>query len=297
MRAIVIGSDGMIGSALTRALADDGHVVYGTTRRLERVGKSRLFLDLAAADADRVALPDVDIAFFCAAVVSFAGCRENPNLAHRVNVIAPAALARRFAEHDARVVLLSTSAVYDWSVPHPPADRAPCPLTKYGELAAEAERGFLALGRAASILRLTKLLVANSKLFSDWISLLSRRREISAYSDIHISPMSIDDVLRALLALLTTSASGIYQVSGADDVSYYDAAIHVASRLGADRKLVVDRRAADAGVPSEEIPRFASLDATRLTQMTGWLPPRANDVIDEVYGPMIEMAQVQSVLP
>ena len=295
MRAIVIGSDGIIGGALTGALADDGHAVYGTTRRPERVRENRLFLDLAA-DVERVALPDVDIAFFCAAVASFAACRENPNLAHRVNVTSPATLARRFAERGARLVLLSTSAVYDWSIPHPPADRAPCPLTKYGEFAAAAERSFASLGGAASILRLTKLLTVNSELFCDWIARLSRRHEISAFSDLRMSPISIDDALGALRALIGNASGGIYQVSGKEDVSYHDAASYLASRLGADPKLVDESKAADAGFPREQIPRFASLDATRLTQMTGWLPPRAHDVIDKVYGPMIEAERVRGIL-
>jgi len=297
VKAIVIGSDGVVGGALTQALADDGHVVYGTTRRPGRVGENRLFLDLAAADIGHVALPDVDIAFFCAAVVGFADCRKNPRLARQVNVVGPVVAARRLVMRGARVVLLSTSAVYDWSVPHARADRVPCPVTKYGELAAEAERGFADLGSGASILRLTKLLAVSSKLFSGWIAGLSRRREIAAFSDLHISPVSINDALNALRAIAANPAGGIYQVSGADDINYYDAASYLASRLGANGKLVLDRRAADAGIPREEIPRFTSLDASRLTNITGWSPPHAHDVIDEVYGPMIKTAQARSVLP
>ncbi len=297
MRTIVIGGDGAIGHALAETLRRRGDVVYDTTRRRGLVSDHRPFLDLATEEIDRSLLPDADIVFFCAAIVSFATCRENSALARRVNATNPVSLARRLVASGTRVVLLSTSAVYDWSAPRAPADRPPCPLTKYGEFAAQAERGFAELGPATSILRLTKLLTPDSSLFADWISRLAGRKEVVAFSDLHISPISINDAIDALLAIAGETSGGIFQVSGAGDISYHDAAVRLALRLGVDPDLVGAQRAADVGIPRNEIPRFASLDTTRITKLTGWVPPDPYNVIDTVFGSMIERARTLAVLP
>lgn len=296
MKAIIIGGDGTVGRALAQTLRQRGDVVFSTTRRSAQVSEKRPFLDLAS-DIDRVRLPSADIAFFCAAVVSFAECRTNAALARRVNAVAPAKLAERFVAAGARVVMLSTSAVYDWQTPLVPAERKPCPVTRYGEFAAEAESAFGQLGSAASILRLTKLLTPELNLFVGWIDKLSLGQEIVAYSDLHISPIAIEDVMVALLAIAEEDTSGgIFQVSGAGDISYHEAAEHLAARLGADRRLVVERHAVEAGIPPEEVPRFASLDSTRLARLTNWRAPDPYKVLDLVYGRSIEKTRKQTAL-
>ena len=154
MKALVVGADGIIGSELIQALRERGDDVHGTTRRSGARDGKTVFIDLADPDLDVRLLPRADVALFCAAITSFAACRQNADLARRVNVTAPAALARLLVAAGGRVVLLSTSAVFDWAIPHVRADRAPCPATVYGALKAEAEKEFLALGNAASVLRI-----------------------------------------------------------------------------------------------------------------------------------------------
>src|SRR5882757_6587716 len=126
MRTIVFGADGTVGGALAQALGQRGDVVYGTTRRAASAGNNRLFLDLASSEVDHFPLPQADIAFFCAAMVSYADCRTNPELARRVNVTSPAKLARRLTSAGTRVVLLSTSAVFGGREPNVPASRVTC---------------------------------------------------------------------------------------------------------------------------------------------------------------------------
>lgn len=297
MRAIVIGADGVVGTAIARMLSQRGDVVCGTTRRRSNVSASRPYLDLAVENIDDVALPPVDVAFFCAAVVTFAECRLNPDLARRVNVQNTVALARRLVSAGTRVVTLSSSAVFDWSMPKVPADHPPCPVSKYGEIAAEAEAAILALGSGASVLRLTKLFTPELKTFVNWINKLSHAEEVTAFSDIHISPMTVDDALVGVQAILDDPSGGIYQVSGDADVSYYDVALELAERLDADPGLVIEGSAVAAGIPREEVPLYASLDASRVSKLTGWRSPTTEAVIDRIFGAAIERARYVSGYP
>lgn len=288
MKAIVVGADGTIGTALFRAFEQRGDTVYGTTRRRALVGAKRPYLDLAADDLGSTLLPDADVVFFCAAIVSYAECRLHPEQAQRVNVTNPAALARRLIEKGARVVLLSTNAVFDGREPKVPALRPTCPISVYGKLASEAEQKFAALGDRVAIARLTKLVTAQSSRFLDWINSLSRGQDVTAVSDLCMSPISFDDVIPSLLAIADARDGDIYQVSGADDISYHEAARHVASRLGADPDLVRQDLAHRIGIPQEEIMRFSSLDASRIAGLTGRSAPHPQQVLDRVFGDLFD---------
>ncbi|HEY1980252.1 MAG TPA: sugar nucleotide-binding protein [Xanthobacteraceae bacterium] len=283
MRSIVIGADGVVGGALVRVLSSRGDLTYRTTRRPAASLDGCIRLDLASVDVDAITLPDVDIAFFCAAIASFSECRSNFDLARRVNVMGPVAIARRLAAAGTQVVLLSTSAVFDWSVPCVDAGREPCPITAYGRLKAEAEAEFTNLGELATILRLTKVLTPDNKLLNGWLEQLRRGRALSAYSDHHMAPVTLDDTIAGLLAISDNSAAGLFQLSGARDISYFEAARHLAWIAGVRSDLVTAARASDGGLPAEEIIRFSSLDTSRMEALTGWKAPDPCSVLNSLF--------------
>jgi dTDP-4-dehydrorhamnose reductase len=293
--ALIVGVDSLIGAALADALIARGTGVVGTTRRARSGAPgSRMVLDLAAPDAGAAQLPRVDVAIVCAAMARFVDCREQPELARRVNVSAPAALAARLVANGTRVVLLSTSAVFDCRSPRVPADRPTSPATAYGALKAEAEAAILALGPHGCVLRLTKVITPAMPLFVAWIGALRKNERIEAFDDLRFSPIAVCDVLTALLAVLADGGGGIYQVSGAHDISYADAARHLARRSGVSPDLVRAVRAVDRGVPESEVTRYTSLDAVRLCRLTGWTPPPATDVLDAAFEHLLSEKRVAS---
>ena len=287
MRALIIGIDGTIGRALGDALAADGATVYGTTRReaSAAAGDRRIRLDLAAPNAADVPLPEVDVAVFCAAMARFADCREQPELTYRVNVATPLPLARRIVAAGARIVLLSTSAVFDGSLPHRREDDVACPTTAYGRLKAEAEAGFLGLGAAAAVLRLTKIVTPDMPLLAGWVAALSARCPVEAFADLRFCPLVLEDAVDALLAVIREGTGGVWHVSGSNDISYAEAARHLAKSHGADLRLVRQTRACEHGIPADEILTHTSLDTARLTALTGFRPPTPETVLDATFPP------------
>jgi len=291
MKSLIIGADGTIGRALAAALVERRDFVWTTTRRAASANPSTVHLDLASSDVYAMDLPKADVAFFCAAITGFAACRENGALARQVNVTAPAILAGRLVAVGTKVVLLSTSAVFDWRAPHVPAGNPPCPITVYGKLKADAEKAFSEFGPAASIVRLTKVLTSDDTLFKGWIDALNRKQLVTAFSDHHMAPITLRDAVATLLAISGGSESGLFQISADSDISYYNAALHLASRLGADPNLVIGTRASVTGLLPEEIIHHSSLDTSRIGALTGWTPPEPCAVIDEVFHASIEAAR------
>jgi len=283
MRVLIIGGDGAIGRALKDRLESRQDTVFFTTRRSVPAHGNVVHLDLAASDVETTLLPQVDVAYFCAAITGFAACRNNKELGERVNFFVPSALARRLAGAGSRVVFLSSNAVFDWSEPHVPASREPSPRTEYGLFKAKAEKEFSALGSVASIVRLWKVLRSDDRLFTGWINDLNQKKNISAFSDHHLAPISLAETIEALVAISQSPDSGMFQMSGARDISYFDAARRLASLTNADPNLIAAVKAAESGVPANEIIRNSTLDASRITALTGWTPRDPLSVIDEVF--------------
>lgn len=283
MRILVVGGDCPIGAAFTTAAAERGDNVIATTRRRETVGGNRFHLDLADDAVADAILPPADVAFFCAAVSGFAVCRSDPAHARRVNVEGTGRLVRRLAADGVYCVALSSTAVFDFQTPYIAADMPVRPLTMHGQIKAETEQVFLAMGRSASVLRLTKVITPHTRLFTDWIAQLQSGREIAAFSDMHIAPLRLDDATMAMAAVAQHRAGGIYQMSGVRDVSYFDIARHLAKMVGVPPSRVRAERAIDSGFPEAEVARYTTLESSRLRALTGHRPPDPFQVIDGVF--------------
>jgi dTDP-4-dehydrorhamnose reductase len=282
MRVLVVGIDGAIGGALATALRARGHRVVGTSRRKPNKTDDILLLDLAEPMKSPVA--DVNVAIICAAMARFEDCRRYPDLAERVNVAAPAAIAAAVIAAGGRVILLSTSAVFDCLSPRRRGNEPVSPRSAYGRLKARAEESVLRLGENASVFRLTKVVQPGSGVLFNWIDSLRRGEEIKAFSDHSLCPLPLDIVVSMLVAVVEGGEGGIYQVSGADDLTYAEAAGLLAEVVGATSNQVIAVPAKSRGLLAEEITLFTSLDTARLTALTGFVPPRANQVLKRVYG-------------
>ena len=228
---IVIGVDGLIGGALARKLALEGATVH-TTAKPGSKKAADVALDLAAADIEQIALPRADVAVLCASINGFAACRRDPATARQVNAVAPEILTRQLRKNGTRVIYLSSSAVFDFQVPHIEASAPTCARTVYGAVKAEGEERVLAQGQGTSVIRFAKVLSADMPLFNSWKGSLGEGKTIGAFSDLHFSPISLDFAIEAVLAIAKAGEDGIYQVSGASDISYAAAARHIAKRLG-----------------------------------------------------------------
>jgi len=288
MRVIIVGADGQIGNALHFSLSQRGHAVIGTSRRTDFAGqKDRLFLDLAMPVLP--ALPPADVAIVCAAMARFADCRNLPDQARQVNVFAPLAIARRVGEQGGRVLLLSSSVVFDCSTPHVLADQPRAPRSAYGRMKAEAEAGILALG--GTVLRITKVIAAGTGRLTDWISALDRGQSIQAFEDHRFCPITLENVVDAVASIAEQKSGGIFQLSGGEDISYADAARHIASGLDVPVDRVKGTFAADNGIPEDEITPYTSLDTSRLSTLSGYCPLPPRRVIDDVFASSFSIAR------
>jgi dTDP-4-dehydrorhamnose reductase len=141
--------------------------------------------------------------------------------------------------------------------------------------------GILALG--GTVLRSTKVMTIGIGVLAGWIEALRNGQSVQAFEDHHLCPLPLGDVIDAALAIIEQPEGGIFQVSGDADISYADAARHIAHRLNISSDRVEAVRAVDRGIPESEVTPFTSLDTSRLTALTGFQPPEPRAVIDGLF--------------
>lgn len=279
---LVVGGDGLIGAALITELAARGHPAHWTTRR-DRHTPQATVLDLASAAAiDRFVIPaGIGAAVMLAAQTRIEACEKDPAAARRVNVDATARLAGRLAEHGIRVLLLSTSRVFDGSSPLV-AEYAPVsPETEYGRQKADAEQAILALPGGA-VLRVAKVVDTRHSLFADWATALSDGQPVSAFTDMTVAPVSLPLTVETILRMAEGQPSGVYHLSANADNSYFDAARHLCERLGQGLDLVRPTTAAEAGIAPLFAPTFTSLGGTRLHAAFGLKAPSLDELLEYI---------------
>jgi dTDP-4-dehydrorhamnose reductase len=263
-------------------MQDAGEDVIGTTRRTGAT-PDRVSLDLAADQSTWVLPNNVDVAYICAGETNAGRCKANPEATAAVNVAGTVALVKRLVDQGARVVHMSSSHVFDGEKPGCTEDDPICPVTEYGRQKATAEAAMLGLGEAVSVVRCTRILGDDDGLISSWLSALSRGEAVEPFTDMFMSPVPVSFVVSALRLLGGRSCTGIWHVSGDEDVCYADVALWCAESVGADASLVRPVTAASKGY-AEITRRYNTLSQTRLMQEFGIRPPPSRWTIGRVVG-------------
>jgi len=266
---LVVGADGLIGRALADRLARGKHPLLRTVLCREAGAE---ILDLARDAANWNPPQAVSVAYLCAAITSQEYCRRHPRESRAVNVEGTLALARTLAAAGARIVFLSSNLVLDGAAAFQRADAPLSPQCEYGRQKADVERQLGELPRTC-IVRLTKVLGAGAPLLAQWAAALRAGRTVRPLADMRMAPVPLEFVVEVLLRLAAAPLEGIVQVSATEDITYEQAARHIARRVQAAPSLVQPLTAAASGLSLEHLPAHTTLDATRLRTELGLTPP------------------------
>ena len=278
---LVIGADGQVGSATSRDLAGRGHEVSGTTRRVPGEDEKRLFLDLGLPPREWPDLPPVDAAVICTAITSIDECEADPDGTAVVNLHTPVALAEKLTRQGTMVVFLSTTGVFDFTRPYRRHDESSCPVSTYGRQKAEAEARILALDGKTAVLRLTKIMGLDMPLLNTWCSDLASGREITAYQDAFIAPITAAFAARMIYEVVGGGAEGVFHASGDEDIPYTVLAEQLVRAMGADVSLVKTVEGGLPHYPTANAPRYTTLDMSRESDLFGLSAPSSLALMKE----------------
>ncbi len=243
MRILITGGSGYLGGVLARLAAARGHDVLATylSRADEAPGVRWRQLDVRQrADVHAVASdfrPDVMV-----------------NAAYRhgewqSTADGAAHVALAAASIGARLLHMSSDAVFSGSKPSYRESAVPDPVNSYGAAKAAAETAVRAVHPGSAIVR-TSLIVGGGGSPPETAvhELAAGRRDEMLFRDEIRCPVHVGDLASALLELAATASAGIHNVAGTDALSRYELGCLIARRDGLDEALLPPGRQASLGL-------------------------------------------------
>ena len=161
----------------------------------------------------------------------------------------------------------------------PGVNSMPTPVTEYGRQKVQIEQQVLALGERTCIIRLTKVISCHLPLIRSWINCLKNESEIFPFTDLYLSPISLDFSTNAMT---NHDLKKIIHISGDTQLTYYDLAIRLAEALNLPLGLVRAKKSAESDCLILYRPQYTSLDMTDTRSRYGVVPQTVNSVIDDL---------------
>ena len=269
-RILVTGASGLLGANLVLEAADAGHQVIAASH-IHPVASGEVETCVAdlirPGEAQRLleaSWPEWVI--HCAALTDLDLCETNPSLAYRLNTEMAGAVARACQVVGARLLHISTDAVFDGRRGGYVEEDVPAPVNVYGKSKLAGEEEVTRADPAALIVRTNFFgwSAQATRGLAEWfLSGLEDGRERPGFTDVWVTPILVNDLSRLLLKMLEAGLSGVYHVPGADCVSKYAFGARLARAFGLDPMLVT-RASVEGGQLAARRGRQLCLQAIRL---------------------------------
>jgi dTDP-4-dehydrorhamnose reductase len=253
---LITGATGHLGVALAARAAAAGWDVTGTYFTAATPAASER-LDVR----DRQAVRDLVEKVGPDVVIHTAAGRDD----WRVMADGAAHVALAAAGVGARLVHVSTDAVFSGRRVHYDEAALPDPIYRYGAAKAAAETAVAAIDPLAAVVRTSMILGhgtgQHERLTHD---LAAGRAQGALFTDMVRVPVHVDDLADALLEVARLEYRGVLNVAGPDAISRYDLGVLVARRDGLDPALLPTATIAESGL---NLARDVRLDCTRANRL------------------------------
>lgn len=193
------------------------------------------------------------------------------SMAWKVNVVATQHIVEACIACGKRLLYVDTDYAFDGKKETYTEEDVIHPLSWYAMTKSEGAKRVLKLGDKGLVIRISNPYRAHPIGKKDFAHKMLERlltgSEVIAPADQLIVPTFIDDIARAVEALLARSANGIYHVVGDQAVSPYDAAKTIARVYACDPTLVKKTTFAAFFAGRAPIPRYAVLQNEKIRSL------------------------------
>ena len=246
---LIIGGNGFVGQHLAE-IARASWTVYIADQLLQGSTGGGYQLDVSDADDVRSLCEKVRpyAVVNLAAISDIDRCEREQDQARAVNVLGAANVAGACATLGARLVFLSSAAIFDGLKHGYREDDPPNPLSVYGQTKFEAERAINAIFPSANIVRPALVLGfsrmhGTNALLNKWVESWSQGKPVMVPLEEYRNPVDAETLARAVLCLAEhSSAKGVFHVGSLDSASRYEIAQKVAKVLGYSPSLIIPQR-------------------------------------------------------
>ncbi|HEX9090629.1 MAG TPA: SDR family oxidoreductase [Anaerolineales bacterium] len=262
MRILITGASGLLGLNLALETTR-GHTVFGTanTHALKTDAFTVIQTDLLAPGTVERLLERTqpDWVIHCAALANLDACEADPLLARQMNTELPRTLAKHVARGGARMIHVSTDAVFDGLRGDYSEEDPPSPVCVYSRTKLEGERAVAEAFPAAIIARVNLFgwsLTGERSLAEFFFNNLSQGRQVMGFTDVFFCPLLANHMAGIFISMLESNLSGIFHVVSPECMSKYDFGLRLAGSFNLDSRLIIPTPLAQAGL---KVPRSPNL--------------------------------------
>jgi dTDP-4-dehydrorhamnose reductase len=297
MKIIITGSNGLLGQHLIKLLIETtGHTIIATGRGTSRLPfeVSDLFDYFSLDITDGIAVNDFilshepEVIIHAAAMTQPDECEQNEIACWNVNVTATRFLLDAAQKINARFIYISTDFVFDGTQgPYKETD-APGPVNYYGSSKLAAEKSVMQSRLQWAIVRTVlvygNILVGNRSNVISWVrENLLNGKAIKVVSDQQRTPTYVEDLAKGILLVIEKNATGIYHISGEEQMSPYDMAVATADYLQLDKSLMTKVDAATFTQPAQR-PLKTGFIIDKAKMELGYQPTNFKDALKKMLG-------------
>jgi len=281
MNILITGGTGLLGMALQKTAAKGNNVfsIYSTP---ESISIPLPFPSKPANVTEKARMQAIfdwsqpDVVIHTAAIGSVDFAEKNREQAHFVNVGGVKVVCELCNQVGARLIHISSNAVFDGKRPFYAENASTNPVNYYGQLKLEGEKLIELSGLDYAVVR--------PILFYGWpypgrrdnlvtwcIKSLEAGKQIKVVNDVFSKPLFVGSCAKVVWAIVMKMKSGIYHVAGKNHITLYELAVRTAKVFDLDSELI-------SPVPSDYFeniaprPKDTSFDTSKMERDLGITP-------------------------
>jgi dTDP-4-dehydrorhamnose reductase len=288
VRILITGASGLLGINLALEAAQE-HTVFGAANKamLKTDAFSVLQADLLDPSACQRLLDAAqpDWVIHCAALANIDACEKDPEQARQLNSAVPAKLAELVARGGARMLHVSTDAVFDGEQGNYTEQDPPNPLSVYAATKLEGEQAVTSANPEALITRVNLFgwsMSGKRSLAEFFFYSLQSGNRINGFTDVYFCPLFANDLARIFLKMLSLQLSGLYHVVSSQCLTKFEFGQRLARKFNLDGALISPLSVYESELAAARSPRL-TLNTNKLTEALGERPPGVDSGLDKFW--------------
>ena len=278
-RLLITGASGLLGANFTRTALMMGWTVtcVSATYRVRSDVTRSVLADLSEPGVATALFQreQPSVVIHTAAATNVDRCERDSAYARRLNVDMAREVAVAARAVDARLIHVSTEAVFGAAGDQPYAESdPPVPCNEYGRTKLQGEVVALEVDPRALVARTTIYgwnAQAKSSLAEYFLGRLRAGRPAPGFEDAWMTPILVTDLGERLLRLARDATTGVLHLAGSECVSKADFGREVARTFGLDAGLVHSTSLSEASLAAPR-PQRVCLQVTRAEALLGRMP-------------------------
>lgn len=274
MRVLITGASGLLGINLAME-ASKRYTVFGivNTHTIRTDAFTVIQTDLLASGALERVLEktQADWVIHCAALADIDACERNPLQARQMNSELPGKLAAYVARSGARLLHISTDAVFDGQRGNYLEEDTPNPINTYARTKLAGEIAVAEANPQAIIARVNLYgwsLTGKRSLAEFFYNNLSAGKQVMGFTDVYFCPLLANNLGNFLMKMLEKELSGLFHVVSRECITKYDFGVRLARKFGFPPRLIQPQSVAQGELAAVRSPNL-TLRTDKITQALG----------------------------